>query len=777
MIVKKSFCLPSRQGTILVESCCGSQVQVQGKLILPNMPSQIDCPIQTRMAVAVGEEVANKKYHGLQDATGKATSRRRVFVQTDTGSVLGIELDRADNAHTVKKKLQLALNVPTEETALTFGDLVLKNDLSVVRNDAPLRLTRGDIHRSSSTPCLSPRIDNLQYRDRSGPLEIVGGSSGHSEIKKLIKQAVRAVESGVDPIPVQRGLGGAYYFRDILGKSIAIVKPTDEEPFAPNNPKGFVGKILGQPGLKRSIRVGETGVREVAAYLLDHDGFAKVPPTVLVKISHSVFHLNNGMTASKIVNGKQSISKIASFQQYVEHDFDANDHGTSSFSVAAVHRIGILDIRVLNTDRHAGNILVKTYDTDFLKYSQMGGAVELIPIDHGLCLPETLEDPYFEWLHWPQASIPFSEAELEYISRLDALKEADMLRTELPMMRESSLRILILCTIFLKTAAAAGLCLAEIGGIMGREIYDVEEEASELEVVCLQAKIETDQQISAANSELVEDLSEGFYEEEHSADQSQIDFHRKENLMYQLQFDLEDGNDFQNGTVLTNNKNDDVCLNFGERHDTQGSGKKKLNMPQGTGLSLLLPQSSFPSPQKNGLQFHSALNSFCAIHALSPRISNEVPGLPLPLNFSSPKPHKGWPLAKLEEVPIEEEETQELFPEDKLENSIMKKQSPVSNRQFIMPKSKTFFQRNQRCTTYIGARKGFARKDVSPSKTMQSEPEPGMMIPNTIKFSDMSKEEWTLFIDNFQKLLPGAIASRKQGTVNHKQRLGASCQF
>lgn len=27
---------------------------------------------------------------------------------------------------------------------------------------------------------------------------------------------------------------------------------------------------------------------------------------------------------------------------------------------------------------------------------------ELRPIDHGFCLPEALEPPYFEWLHWPQ---------------------------------------------------------------------------------------------------------------------------------------------------------------------------------------------------------------------------------------------------------------------------------------------------------------------------------------------------------------------------------------
>ena len=30
------------------------------------------------------------------------------------------------------------------------------------------------------------------------------------------------------------------------------------------------------------------------------------------------------------------------------------------------------------------------------------GTLALSPIDHGFCLPEALEPPYFEWLHWPQ---------------------------------------------------------------------------------------------------------------------------------------------------------------------------------------------------------------------------------------------------------------------------------------------------------------------------------------------------------------------------------------
>ncbi|XP_061344255.1 phosphatidylinositol 4-kinase gamma 5-like [Gastrolobium bilobum] len=412
----------------------------------------------------------------------KPSGKRRVFVQTETGCVLGMELDRSDNAHTVKRKLQVAFNVPTEESSLICGDMVLKNDLSVVRNDSPLLLTRKFLHRSSSTPCLSPTGRDLQQRDQSGPIEIIGCPGILSGTKELVKDIVKAIKVGIEPIPIQSGLGGAYYFRNSLGENVAIVKPTDEEPYAPNNPKGFVGNALGQPGLKRSVRVGETGFREVAAYLLDHDHFANVPPTALVKVTHSIFNINDRVNGNMHHNKKQ-ISKIASLQRFIPHDFDASDHGTSSFPVAAVHRIGILDIRILNTDRHAGNLLVRKL-AGFGRFDQ----VELVPIDHGLCLPESLEDPYFEWIHWPQASIPFSDEELNYIYHLEPFRDSEMLRMELPVIREACLRVLVLCTVFLKEAAAFGLCLAEIGDMMSRAFQGHDEEPSELELICIEAK-------------------------------------------------------------------------------------------------------------------------------------------------------------------------------------------------------------------------------------------------------------------------------------------------
>jgi hypothetical protein len=97
-------------------------------------------------------------------------------------------------------------------------------------------------------------------------------------------------------------------------------------------------------------------------------------------------------------------------QEYVYHDCDTSEIGASRFAARDVHRIGILDIRIWNTDRHAGNILVRRSRESALNLSGLARLdstqMELVPIDHGFCLPEALEPPYFEWLHWPQVTCP-----------------------------------------------------------------------------------------------------------------------------------------------------------------------------------------------------------------------------------------------------------------------------------------------------------------------------------------------------------------------------------
>ncbi|CAO2831545.1 unnamed protein product [Amaranthus hypochondriacus] len=344
-------------------------------------------------------------------------------------------------------------------------------------------------HRSNSTPCFTNLTKKAEEDfDESRKVELIGGRGrgkgrGGSKVRALVVEVAIALACGVHPVPICNGLGGAYLLNNRNGDAIAVVKPVDEEPLALNNPKGLTGRMLGQPGLKRSIRVGETGIRELAAYILDHDGFAGVSPTALVKFSNVNFHVNNANSSPSSC----SRYKIASLQRFVEHDSDAGDLSPSGFSVSSVHCIGIFDIRVLNIDRHSGNILVGKYERDMHKHNF--GAANLIPIDHGLCLPEWLDDPYFEWLHWPQSSIPFSDDEMNYISKLNPFEDAKLLRTQVPSLGEASIRVFVVCTIFLKGAASVGLCLGEIGEMMTRDCLGGEETMSVLETVCARAKV------------------------------------------------------------------------------------------------------------------------------------------------------------------------------------------------------------------------------------------------------------------------------------------------
>ncbi|CAI8589324.1 unnamed protein product [Vicia faba] len=284
----------------------------------------------------------------------------------------------------------------------------------------------------------------------------------------MIDSTFNGLKKGNKPVRSSEGTGGAYFMQDSRGvEYVSVFKPIDEEPMAVNNPRGLPVSSNGE-GLKRGTKVGEGALREVAAYVLDHPkagprlvsgeavGFAGVPPTVLVQCLHEAFNYpNNGDCGSLMMD-----RKVGSLQKFMSNDGNCEDIGPGAFSVEEVHKISVLDIRMANADRHAGNILFR---------KESSGQTMLIPIDHGYCLPEKFEDCTFDWLYWPQARQPYSPDTVDYISTLDAEKDIELLKYygwDVPVECARTLR---LSTMLLKKGVERGLTPYAIGNIMCRE--------------------------------------------------------------------------------------------------------------------------------------------------------------------------------------------------------------------------------------------------------------------------------------------------------------------
>lgn len=97
--------------------------------------------------------------------------------------------------------------------------------------------------------------------------------------------------------------------------------------------------------------------------------------------------------------------------------------------------------------------------------------------------------------------MPFTGEELAYIDRLDSEADVQLLRQQLPCLRVESLRTLQVATALLKRCAAAGLNLSEIGTIMSRPLVGLDEDPSDLEIMCAYAREEFDNVIVESEDE------------------------------------------------------------------------------------------------------------------------------------------------------------------------------------------------------------------------------------------------------------------------------------
>ncbi|PKU69445.1 phosphatidylinositol 4-kinase gamma 4 [Dendrobium catenatum] len=297
------------------------------------------------------------------------------------------------------------------------------------------------------------------------------------KLSPILEEMMSAVDVGLEkrikPVMSSEGSGGVYFMKEGSGcKNVAVFKPIDEEPMAENNPRGLPLSRDGE-GLKKGTRVGEGALREVAAYILDHPasgrrsflsdepGFSGVPPTAMVQCLRG---FDDAFEPKDF--------KMGSLQMFVKNCGSCEDLGPRAFPVEEVHKIAVLDLRLVNADRHAGNIL--------LCREGEAGKIMLVPIDHGYCLPEHFEDCTFDWLFWPQARQPFDSRTLDYIKTLDAEKDLALLKFYGWEPSLECSRTFLISTMLLKKGAERRLTPYEIGNILCRETINKQSKIEEM---------------------------------------------------------------------------------------------------------------------------------------------------------------------------------------------------------------------------------------------------------------------------------------------------------
>lgn len=202
-------------------------------------------------------------------------------------------------------------------------------------------------------------------------------------------------------------------------------------------------------------------LHQVLAYQLDHGHFASVPLTLRAEAVHPAFFVASHVALSRYG------AKVGSLQRWVRHDDVAANLGASTFPTREVHKIALLDMRLLNCDRNDTNVLVRDLPprspggastkaaglgvvrssnpeasrsraesesaAPELDQDRKARRCELVPIDHGGCLPSTPAVAWYNWcwLSWPQLSTTPDAETKAYIARLDPAAEVRYYNTTL----------------------------------------------------------------------------------------------------------------------------------------------------------------------------------------------------------------------------------------------------------------------------------------------------------------------------------------------------------
>lgn len=410
-------------------------------------------------------------YRDLRDSQNR---KRKILVKTWS------------TVQDVKNIIASKTHVPSHSQRLYYGPLIsLPNHRTL--NDA-------GIHKHGETLLLEIIQDQANSNCPEADISIATSLSKLTprSLKHTIQQARRGLAIGFKPELVLDGSGGTYFLHDARKVKIAVFKPADEEPYAKNNPRGY----LGDGSLREGIVPGEACLREVAAYLLDHGNFASVPMTTLAEASHSAFHVNG--TRLNVSQGgaslgshalaslttssteKKNEKKVGSLQTFVNAECTMDDLSPSKIHKDQIHKIAILDIRLMNADRNSANLLCKRRPDD--------GSLELVPIDHGFCLRSVCDVSWMDWcwLDWPQLKEPISQETRDYIMNIDINTDCCLLKETLNI-QGAALDYFRASNKLLKDGISCGLSLYDIAVLCCRN-DNLGESPSKLEMLTEMAK-------------------------------------------------------------------------------------------------------------------------------------------------------------------------------------------------------------------------------------------------------------------------------------------------
>ena len=347
--------------------------------------------------------------------------------------------------------------------------------------------------------------------------------------EELMNEVLQGFQRGNKPISTDAldCTGGVYFLTDGDNHKCAVFKPFDEEQGMQLNNKGHNAE-----GLRSSFSPGQGCIRELAAYILDKDGFAGVPETMLVECAHKAFSYPMDERGRQ----GQIFPKLGSLQRFIVYQHLFEDIGTSNLSDFEVQKIALLDMRLLNSDRNASNILVLDRDANFInggslrehkygrRYDRSSSITSseadwrgsdffelseddqsaysdsdpdkprsrrntrdltmrvsknrehyiLVPIDHGYTLPTSLLINEYDWVwfHMSQVKRPVDPEIKEYILGLDFDTLAKKLQEQVAVTDES-LFLLRLSHNLIVNGIKAGLTLHDIAKLIARVEDDV----------------------------------------------------------------------------------------------------------------------------------------------------------------------------------------------------------------------------------------------------------------------------------------------------------------